>query len=80
MVDARGEEAMSYLLKISYEQMKKFRDHAEKELDIIINRVRGGTIDDPDKEIIDTFVNGCIFGFIEAQNAVGDAILKDLNL
>ena len=84
MVDARGEETVTYQVTIAKEQMKKFRDQAQKELELMAmrmnNPMRMNSAGDPDQEIIDTFVNGCVFGFIEAQNAIGDAILKDLNL
>jgi len=78
LVDARGEEVMTYPVTIAKEQMKKFRDEAQKELELEL--IRMNSAGDPDQEIINTFVKGCIFGFIEAQNAIGDAILKDLEL
>lgn len=69
---------MTYQVTISKEQMDKFRDQAHKELESrLIVIISTG---DPYEEIMEAFVNGCVFGFIEAQNSVGDAILKDLNL
>lgn len=74
---------MSDQVTIAKEQMKKFRNEAQKELELMVTRMnnpmRMNSAGDPDQEIMDTFVNGCVFGFIEAQKSIGEAILKDLN-
>lgn len=63
---------MTYPVTIAKEQMKKFRDEAQKELELEL--IRMNSAGDPDQEIINTFVKGCIFGFIAAKEEKHDQV------
>lgn len=69
---------MTYQVTIAKEQMKKFRDQAQKELELMAmrmnNPMRMNSAGDPEQEIINTFVKGCIFGFIAAKEEKRDQV------